>query len=136
MPVENRTTLKTYFETNDVPSQAQFTNLIDSAANLGEANDFQGNSIRGVTGVTIENVSGLLSAATHSGTTIVTSGNVTIPTVTGFYVTIEAGGAHTVTFNGATSAPMAAGDVMSVTVRSPTVIKASLLPVASQVVFS
>lgn len=42
--IQNRTTLKTYFETGDTPTQAQFENLIDSCLNLsGETltQDFQ-----------------------------------------------------------------------------------------------
>jgi hypothetical protein len=39
MTVVNRTTLKTYFETGDTPSEAQFVNLIDSLVALEEAND-------------------------------------------------------------------------------------------------
>jgi len=37
MAQENRTTLKTYFETGDTPTQAQFINLLDSLLNLVDA---------------------------------------------------------------------------------------------------
>ena len=39
MAAENRTTLKTYFETGDVPTEAQFANLIDSFHNLPDDGD-------------------------------------------------------------------------------------------------
>lgn len=38
MTAQNRTTLKTYFNTGDVPSESQFANLIDGAGNTVEAN--------------------------------------------------------------------------------------------------
>tara|TARA_R110002020_G_scaffold139138_1_gene309883 strand:+ start:648 stop:1253 length:606 start_codon:yes stop_codon:yes gene_type:complete len=38
MAKQNRTTLKGYFETGDTPSQAQYTDLIDSKINLSESN--------------------------------------------------------------------------------------------------
>ena len=38
MAKQNRTTLKGYFETGDIPSQAQYTDLIDSNLNLSENN--------------------------------------------------------------------------------------------------
>jgi hypothetical protein len=36
MSIQNRTTLKSYFQTGDKPTQAQFENLIDSGFNLSE----------------------------------------------------------------------------------------------------
>ena len=36
MAKQNRTTLKEYFETGDIPSQAQYADLIDSKLNLSE----------------------------------------------------------------------------------------------------
>jgi hypothetical protein len=36
MSKQNRTTLKSYFETGDIPTQAQFADLIDSFPNLSE----------------------------------------------------------------------------------------------------
>lgn len=72
-------------------------------------------------------VAGLLDAATHGFKGIVTAGDVTVPTTPGFSCLIEAGGPHTVSFNGLTSAPMAAGHIMAVEVRSETVIKATLV---------
>ena len=36
MAKQNRTTLKGYFETGDIPSQAQYADLIDSNLNLAE----------------------------------------------------------------------------------------------------
>jgi len=38
MAKQNRTTLKGYFETGDIPSQAQYADLIDSNLNLSENN--------------------------------------------------------------------------------------------------
>ena len=38
MAKQNRSTLKGYFETGDVPSQAQYADLIDSKVNLSESN--------------------------------------------------------------------------------------------------
>lgn len=136
MPVKTRTTLKTYYETNDVPSQAQFEDFIDSAANLGESNEFGGNQVAGIRQKIVTGVTGTLTMADHSGNYLVTAGNVTVPTTAGFTCTLRAGGSHTVSFNSTTSSAMATGDLMSIVVESPTVIKASLLPVASQVVFS
>lgn len=80
--------------------------------------------------------SGALTAASHSGCLIITSGNITVPTTVGFNCTIKAGGAHTVTFNGTTSAAMATGDVMTVFVQTASVIIARLSPVANQVTFT
>ena len=91
----------------------------------------------GVTRGVLTSVTGALSAATHSGRMLVTSGNVTVPTDTvGFNAIIVAGGAHTVTFNSLTSAAMGAGDVMRVDVQSATVIKATLTAAASLVAFA
>ena len=39
MAKQNRTTLKGYFETGDIPSQAQYADLIDSNLNLSETTD-------------------------------------------------------------------------------------------------
>jgi hypothetical protein len=136
MAVENRTTLKTYFETNDVPTQAQFQNLIDSAANLAEANNFQGSQVSRTLNEVITSVTGTLTVAGHSGAVLKTSGNVTIPTTAGFNCLLIAGGTHTVTFNSTTSAAMAAGDLMSIVVESSTVIHAVLSPSAGKVAFS
>jgi len=36
MAKQNKTTLKGYFETGDIPSQAQYADLIDSKLNLSE----------------------------------------------------------------------------------------------------
>lgn len=136
MAVENRTTLKAYFEAGDIPTQAQFENLIDSAANVGEDNDFNGNMVGSFKNEVVSGVSGALTVAAHSGNILVTAGNITVPTTAGFTATVVAGGAHTVTFNSLTSAAMATGDVMSLFVESSTVIHASLLPAASKVAFS
>ena len=136
MTVENRTTLKTYFEPGDVPTGGQFGNLIDSAANLGEDNDFQGFEVASFRNKVVTSVTGTLTMAAHSGNILKTSGNITVPTTAGFTATIIAGGAHTVTFNATTSAAMATGDIMSVFVESSTVIHASLLPAASKVAFT
>jgi hypothetical protein len=146
----SRTTLKTYFETGDVPTSAQFAELIDSVPNLDDDGTpavlgtntftgpqlFGGNRVEGFTNKVVTGVSGTLTVADHSGNILVTSGNVTIPTTAGFTANLIAGGAHTVTFNSTTSPAMAAGDIMSVLVQSSTVIQASLLPAAGKVVFS
>ena len=41
MAKQNRTTLKGYFETGDIPTQTQYADLIDSNLNLSELNSFQ-----------------------------------------------------------------------------------------------
>lgn len=87
--------------------------------------------LRVVTGVT-----GALTTAAHSGNALVTSGNVTVPTTTGFHCTLIAGGAHTITFNATVSAAMAAGDVVSLIVQSPTVIRAVKVLAANLVAFA
>lgn len=86
--------------------------------------------------VNVTTTSGALTASAHSGHLIITSGNITVPTTAGFHCTIKAGGAHTVTFNGTTSAAMATGDIMTVIVQTSTVIIARLSPVANQVAFA
>lgn len=80
--------------------------------------------------------SGTLTAADHSGCTVVTSGNITVPTTAGFHAVIIAGGAHTVSFNSATSAAMAAGDLMTIFVQSATVIHAVKTLASNKVTFS
>ena len=146
----SRTVLKSYFELNDRPTQAQFVDLIDSLHNItddGEAavtggnsytgdQDYGGNQVEGYRSKVVTGVSGTLTAESHSGNIIKTSGNITVPTTAGFICTIIAGGAHTVSFNSTTSAAMTTGDVMTVIVESGTVIHASLLPVAAKVAFS
>lgn len=84
----------------------------------------------------VTSVTGALTAASHSGCVLVTSGNVTVPTTAGFSAILIAGGAHTVTFNGTVSAAMAAGDVMTVVVQSATVIHAVLTAAANKVAFA
>jgi hypothetical protein len=84
-------------------------------------------------------VSGALTTADHSGRHLVTGGNVTVPNAAGdvgFTAVIEAGGAHTVSFNGTTSAALAEGDVMTVTVKSTSAIVARKSAAADQVAFT
>lgn len=84
----------------------------------------------------VSSVNGALTVDDHSGRGLITSGNVVVPTTAGFHAIIKAGGAHTVSFNGTTSAAMAAGDVMTVEVQSATVIIAVLTAAADLVTFS
>ena len=112
----------------DVIGETDHTDLADNAIN------YNGNIVSGNLGL-VETDTGALTAD-QSGEIIKTSGNVTIPTTAGFNVTLIAGGAHTVTFNGTTSAAMGAGDVMSIVVESSTVIHAVLTASANKVAFS
>ena len=87
----------------------------------------------------VSSVSGNLTTADHSGKHLVTSGNVTVPNAAGdvgFTAIIEAGGAHTVTFNSTTSAALATGDLMNVTVKSTSVIIARKSAAGAQVAFT
>jgi hypothetical protein len=98
--------------------------------------DFNGQQVEGFVNKVVASVSGALTAADHSGNALVTSGNVTVPTTAGFNCVLIAGGAHTVTFNGTTSAAMAAGDLMSILVEDATIIHAVLTAAADKVSFS
>lgn len=98
--------------------------------------DFNGQQVEAFLNKVVTGVSGTLTTTAHAGNIIVTSGNVTVPTAAGFTCVIRAGGAHTVTFNGATSAAMADGDIMTVVVQSATVIHAVLTAAADKVTFS
>ena len=98
--------------------------------------DFLGSTVASTLSKVVTSVSGTLTAATHSGNTLVTSGNVTVPTTAGFNCILIFGGAHTITFNLTTSAAMASGDIVSVVVQSATVIKASKIAAADLVAFS
>lgn len=98
--------------------------------------DFNGQQVEGMLNKVVTSVTGALTAADHSGNVLVTSGNVTAPTTAGFNCVLIAGGAHTVTFNGTTSAAMAAGDLMTLIVESGTVIHAVLTAAADKVTFS
>lgn len=73
----------------------------------------------------VTGVSGTLTTAAHMGRMIVTTGNITVPTTTGFHCFVKFGGAHTVTFNGTVSAAAATGQVASIMVQSATVIAMS-----------
>lgn len=53
---------------------------------------------------------GALNFRDHNGRKVLTTGNVTIPTVEGMHGIIKAGGAHTITFNSTVSAALTAGD--------------------------
>ena len=79
---------------------------------------------------------GTLTTTAHSGNYLETSGNVTVPTTAGFHCVLLAGGAHTVTFNGTTSAAMATGDLMTLFVEDSTNIHAVLTASADKVTFS
>ena len=75
----------------------------------------------------------------HGGRVILTTGNVTIPnaaTDVGMGGIIKAGGAHTVTFNSLTSAPLAAGDLVTYYVQTTAIIIARRSPVSDQMSFS
>lgn len=98
--------------------------------------DFNGQQVEGMRNKVVTGVSGTLTMADHSGNILVTSGNVTIPTTAGFNCILRAGGAHTVTFNGQTSAAMASGDLMTLVVESGTVIHAVLTAAADKVAFT
>ena len=76
-----------------------------------------GNLAPVVTGVT-----GLLTVAAHLGCLVVTSGNITVPTTTGFHCLVKTGGAHTITFNGTVTGAATTGQVCSVMVQSATVV--------------
>lgn len=84
----------------------------------------------------VTSVSGSLTTTAHSGNVIKTSGNITVPTTTGFHCTVIAGGAHTISFNSTTSAAMAAGDIVSLFVESATVIHAVKTLSANKVTFA
>ena len=80
-----------------------------------------------------------LTITAHSGNTVVVnagSGTITIPTTAGFYCTLIAGVAHTITFNSTVSAAMAAGDIVSLVVQSGTVIHAIKVLAANKVAFA
>lgn len=130
-------------------TRTTFTADMDAIITTNGVNDVTGADVRGelthladsalfpedvsqvVTGVT-----GTLTTAAHSGNILVTTGSITAPTTAGFNCMVVAGGAHTVTFNGTTSAAMAAGDVMTLFVESGTVIHAVLTAAADKVAFA
>lgn len=108
----------------------------DTTPTLGGTLDGGANEIGLFVNKVVSAVSGAMTAAAHGGCMVVTSGNVTVPTTAGFSAIIVAGGAHTVTFNGAASAAMATGDLMTVAVQSSTVIHAVLTAAADKVAFA
>ena len=122
------------------PNLSNYTNdagFITAGANqYTGTQDFNGQQVEGAIGKVVTGVSGALTSTEHSGNTLVTSGNVTIPTIAGFSCILRAGGAHTVTFSGTSSPPMASGDLMTIIVESVSVIHAVLTPVANKVAFS
>lgn len=78
MTISNKTTLKTYFETNDKPTQSQFADFIDSCLNLAETS-----SQTILSNVTVSgnlSVTGIVSAGTLSlnslSTGIVSASNI------------------------------------------------------------
>lgn len=83
--------------------------------------DFGGRVVQSNLGNTITSVTGTLTNS-HLGRMIVTSGNITVPTTTGFNVLVKAGGAHTITFNSTVTAAATTGQVCSVFVQSATVV--------------
>jgi len=123
-----------------------FTNTLEGQGNEVIVNLIKGGPL-GTFGLplmdVVADVSGNLSIESHHGRWLITSGNVTVPHVSGskgFYCKIEAGGAYTVTFNSTTSPVMAAGDIMKIYVTddadgTPT-IKAIPIEAANLVVFS
>ena len=95
-----------------------------------------GSIIGGYRVAVVSSVSGNLTTADHSGKHLITSGNVTIPNAAGdvgFTATIQAGGAHTITFNSTTSAALATGDVVTAFVTSTTTIVLRKSAAADQV---
>jgi hypothetical protein len=146
----DRATLKSYFEQGDVPTQAQFGELIDSVPNLDDDGTpatlgtntftgpqlFGGNRVEGFINKVVSGVSGTLTIADHSGNSLETAGNITVPTTPGFIATVRFGGAHTISFNSTVTAAFAAGDVATIQVFTPTVCVVGVLPVAAQVAFS
>lgn len=107
-----------------------------AAATLSGTLDGGGQEIGRCLNRVVTSVTGALTVATHSGCVLKTSGNVTVPTTAGFNAVIIAGGAHTVTFNGTTSAALASGDIMTVVVESATVIHAVKTASADKVTFA
>lgn len=102
---------------------------------VGKPLQWGGHIFEGAQAVT-GTVAGTMVAEDHSGTVLRTTGNVTVPSSAGFNVTLIAGGAHTVTFGGTTSAAMAAGDMMSIVVDDVPNIHAVLTAAADKVAFS
>lgn len=98
--------------------------------------DFNGQQVEAFLNKVVGTVSGTLTTTAHSGNVLETSGNVTVPTTAGFNCVLIAGGAHTVTFNGNTSAAMATGDIMTIIVEDSTTIHAVLTAAADKVSFS
>jgi hypothetical protein len=138
-------TFSTGGSTLDIPADGEV--VFDIKSNAGDEPqihvrgdfvqvDYAGREVVGYAREWLTSVSGALTLEDHSGRGLVTSGNVTVPTTPGFSAVIEAGGAHTVTFNSTTSAAMSTGDIMTVEVRSATLIRAVLTPSASLVSFS
>ena len=84
----------------------------------------------------VTSVTGALTITAHGGNICVTSGNVTVPTSTGFGCMLIFGGAHAITFNGTVSAAMATGDIVSLVVQSGAVIKAVKVAAADLVAFT
>ena len=88
----------------------------------------------------VTGVSGTLTITAHSGNTIVTNGNITVPSTVGFHCTVILGGAHTITFanNGSpiVSAALATGDIVSIVVQTITSIKAVRVLAANLLAFA
>lgn len=103
---------------------------------LTETLDGGGHEIGRYVNRVVTNATGALTAADHSGCVLVTSGNVTVPATTGFNAVIVAGGAHTITFNSTASSALAAGDVVTVAVESPTAIHAVKTAAANKLAFA
>ena len=110
--------------------------LTNKTITMGGTLNVNGQQIEGYLNKVVSSVSGTLTAASHAGNVLITSGNVTVPTTAGFSCILIAGGAHTVTFNSTTSAAMAAGDLMTIAVQSGTVIHAVLTAAADKVSFT
>ena len=101
----------------------------------GASMDGGGKQVAGFISKVVTSVSGTLTVGAHSGNVCVTSGNVTIPTTTGFCCMLVLGGAHTITFNGNTNSDGASGDIVSLVVQSATVCQAVLVAAANKLTF-
>lgn len=82
MTAQSKTVIKSYFETGDKPTQAQFADLVDSYQDVGGTTNYVvAASASVVNGLTVfANVSGnAVKGITNSGVVVVTSGAVTTP---------------------------------------------------------
>lgn len=104
MTAQSKSVIKSYFETGDKPTQAQFGDLVDSYQDIGGTNNY-------VTGVSASITNGLvlftntsgkaIKGVTNSGVVIVTSGAVTTPAGTSGQVLTSNGAGLAPTFQAA-----------------------------------